>query len=169
MVAFFSLVGAALWRGGYQNTYAEALAPIVREHAAGRAIYVFTTKVSAAFPLVNYTEVAWASRFPMLWLVPGLELKRGTAAEDLSADQRARLAEIERFVVDAVVSDLGSWRPALVIVDVRRSKSYLDDIEFDYIEHFSKDPRFAAIWSHYEPIERLGYYRIYKRRTGGAP
>jgi hypothetical protein len=164
-----SLVGAALWRGGYQNALAQSMAPIVREHAAGRAIYVFSTKVSAAFPLVTYTGVAWSSRFPTLWLLPGLERRRRSLTADTPAEQRALLDEIERFLIDAVVADFDARPPALVIVDVRREKHYFGDLELDYIDYFTADPRFAAIWSHYAPIERLGNYQVFKRRPNGGP
>jgi hypothetical protein len=145
------------------------MVPIVREHAAGKAIYVFSTKVSAAFPLVNYARVGWSSRFPTLWLLPGLERRRRSLTAAAPSRESALLDEIQRFVVDAVVSDFEARPPALVIVDVRRDKHYFGDLELDYIDYFTADPRFAAIWSRYEPIERLGNYRIFKLRTAGAP
>jgi hypothetical protein len=163
-----SLAGAALWRGGYQNALAQSMVPIVREHAADKAIYVFSTKVSAAFPLVNYARVGWSSRFPTLWLLPGLERRRRSLSESVTAEERALLGEIRQFVVDAVVSDFETRPPALVIVDVRRDKHYFGGLELDYIGYFTADPRFAAIWSRYEPIRELGNYRIFKLRAGGA-
>lgn len=163
------LLGAAIWRGGYRNDFMERMAPIVREHAAGSAIYVFTTNVSHGFPLVNYAGVAWSSRFPTQWLLPGVVHRRRDMTNDMTAEGRVRLAEIERYLVDAVVADFRRYRPALVFVDMRRDKPYFGGLEFDYLAYFSADPRFAEIWSHYEPLETSGSYWIYKRRPDGTP
>lgn len=163
------LLGAAVWRGGYRNTFMERMAPIVREHAAGSPIYVFTTNVSHGFPLVNYARVGWSSRFPTQWLVPGAVRRRQDMTNDMADEGRDRLAGIERYVVDAVVADFRRHRPALVFVDMRRDKPYFGGLEFDYIAYFSADPRFAEIWSRYEPLETSGSYWIYKRRPDGAP
>jgi len=158
------LVGAALWRGGYRNTYAETLAPIVREHAAGSSIYVFTTKVSRAFPLVTYADAGWSSRFSTLWLLPGLERARRASSDSVPADRRIALNQIEGFLIDSVVSDLGKRPPALVIIDGREEKSHFGGLRFDYIAYFSKDPRFAEIWSRYELLMDIGTYHLYRRR-----
>ncbi|MHC4983786.1 MAG: hypothetical protein ACYTF6_11565 [Planctomycetota bacterium] len=169
VAALSGLLGAAIWRGGYRNTFMERMAPIVHEHAAGSAIYVFTTNVSHGFPLVNYAGVTWSSRFPTQWLLPGLERRRRDMTNDTTAEDRARLAEIERYLVDAVVADFRRHRPALVFVDMRRDKPYFGGLEFDYLAFFSADPRFAKIWSRYEPLETTGSYWIYRRRPGGGP
>ncbi len=165
-IALMMLVGAALWRGGYRNAYTEAFAPIVREHAAGSSILVLTTEVSRAFPLVNYAGVEWSSRFSALWLLPGLERARRAPAAPMTGERRALLDEIEGFLIDAVVADLGKRPPAVVIVDMREEKSYFGGLRFDYLAYFSKDPRFAEIWSRYELLVNFGTYDVYKRRPG---
>lgn len=158
------LVGPPLWRGGYRNAYTELMAPIVREHAAGSAIFILTTNVYAGFPLVNYAGVGWSSRFPALWLLPGLERARRAPAGPIPADRRILLDQIEDFLIDAVVSDLRKRPPAVVIVDMREDKAYFRGLRFDYLAYFTKDPRFAEIWSRYEMLKDLGNYRLYKRR-----
>jgi hypothetical protein len=97
----------------------ERLLPVVREHAAGGAIAFLSTTTWTGFPLALYGNVGWASRFPTLWLLPGVERARRdwTAETDL-----ALLAEIERFTTDAVVADLAAGHPALVVVDARPRK-----------------------------------------------
>jgi hypothetical protein len=167
--ALSGLLATAIWRGGYQNSFMERMAPIVREHGAGSAIYVFTTNVSHGFPLVNYAGVRWSSRFPTQWLLPGLERRRRQMTMQAASEDRVRLAEIERYLVDAVVADFRRYRPTLVFVDMRRDKPYFGGLAFDYLAFFSADARFAAIWSRYEPLATTGSYWVYKRRPGGGP
>jgi len=163
-MVFMIMVGGALWRGGYRDAYSDALAPVVGEHAAGSSVFVFTTKVSRAFPLVTYADAWWSSRFSTLWLLPGLERARRVPAAPVPAERRALLDEIEGFLIDAVVSDFSRWPPAVVIVDVREDKAYFGGLEFDYLAYFSKDPRFVEIWSRYELLVNFGTHHLYKRR-----
>jgi len=46
------------------------LIPIVKQHAYGKPIYVFSSSVTPAFPLVNYAQARWSSRFNCLWFLP---------------------------------------------------------------------------------------------------
>jgi hypothetical protein len=161
-VMLLILVAVGVLRGGYQSQFVERLAPVVRKHADGAAIYIFSSNVSAAFPLVNVTGVRWASRFPMQWLVPGLVRRRAELARQGAAEAPERLREVERYSRDAVVDDLTRWPPALIMVDDRRDKSYFGGLEFDYLEFYSADPRFAEILSRYEKIDRVGDYDVYR-------
>jgi hypothetical protein len=163
-IALLTLASAGILRGGYQSIYVEHLTPVVRKHAAGSAIYIFTSNVSAAFPLVNVAGVRWASRFPMQWLLPGLVRRRAELAQQGVAVEPEGLREIRRYAVDSVVADLIRWSPALVFVDVREDKSYFGGLQFDYIAYFSEDPRFAQIWSRYELLLDFGTYHLYRRR-----
>lgn len=63
-----------------------------------------------------------------------------------------------------MVSDLSKQPPAVIIVDVRENKPYFGDLPFDYLAYFSKDPRFADIWSRYELLVSFGTYHLYRRR-----
>ncbi len=163
-VMLLTLAGVGVLNGGYQSIYVEHLAPVVRKHAAGSAIYIFSSNVSAGFPLVNVTGVRWASRFPMQWLLPGLVRRRAELAQQGAAVEPEGLREIRRFALDAVVADLTKWSPEVILVDVREDKPYFGGLRFDYLAYFSKDPRFAQIWSRYELLMDFGTYHLYKRR-----
>jgi hypothetical protein len=149
----------------YHNEFMTEMAPIVRQQPPGSSIYVFTAKVSEGFPLVNYAGVGWSSRFDTFWLLPGL-IARQTGNGGTSAD--GRLAEIEHFLRDSVVSDLTRHPPTLVFVDVAPSKIYFNGRSFDYITYFSADPRFAAIWTKYQVVADIGHFRVFKRRLDVA-
>ncbi len=159
-----TLAGEGILRGGYRSDFVERWAPVVRTHAAGSAIYVFSSNLSAGFPLVNETGVQWASRFPMQWLLPGLLRRLSEFAQQDAAMDPGALEEIRRYTLDAVVADLTRWSPELVFVDMREEKSYFGGLRFDYIAFFSKDPRFVQIWSRYELLMDFGTYHLYKRR-----
>lgn len=163
-VMLLTLVGLGILRGGYQNIYVEHLAPIVRKHATGSAIYVFSANLSVGFPLVNVSGVRWASRFPMQWLLPGLVRRRAELAQQGAVVEPEGLREIRRYVFDAVVADLTKWSPELILVDVREDKTYFGGLRFDYLAYFSKDPRFEQIWSGYELLMDFQTYHLYKRR-----
>ena len=163
-VLLLILAGSAILRGGYQSIYVEHLVPVVRKHAGGSAIYVFTSNLSVGFPLVNMAEVRWASRFPMQWLLPGLARRGAELPQQGAAVEPDGLQDIRRYAHDAVVADLTRWSPALIFVDVREDKDYFGGLPFDYISYFSEDPRFAQIWSRYELFLDFGTYHLYRRR-----
>ena len=140
----------------------DALLPIVRTHAAGGAIYAFSSNVSIGFPLANVAGVDWASRFPAQWLLPGV-MRRLAAPERLDAVRLARVREIERYAVDAVIEDLARGAPSLVMVDVRQRKSYFGDLDFDYLAYFADQPGFTDIWQAYHRIDRVGHIEVWRR------
>ena len=140
----------------YRNAFMTEMAPLVTALPPGSSIYVFTAQVSEAFPMVNYAGVGWSSRFDTFWLLPGL------------VRQPAPSREIEQFMRDAVVEDLTRQPPALIFVDVARYKVYFGDRDFDYISYFSADPRFATIWTGYQPLTRAGHFLVFRQRVSGT-
>jgi hypothetical protein len=112
-----------------------------------------------------YADVRWASRFPSLWLIAGIEQSRRAASPDADTDL---LIEIERFATDAVIADLSLWRPEIVFVDARPWKPWQADIDFDFIARFSADPRFASLWARYEQIGEVDGFEVYRLRSDEA-
>jgi hypothetical protein len=159
-----ALVSKAAVLSDTDRSLMDRLLPSVRAHAA-RSIHFFSANVSPGFPLTVYAEVQWASRFPSLWLMPGIERRRRAASPDADMD---RLAEIERFATEAVIADLSQGRPDLVFVDVRPWKPWQGAIDFDFIGRFSADPRFAALWARYELVGEEAGFEIYRRRPAPA-
>lgn len=158
------IVGGAIQRGGYQNAFMNVMLPLIEAHARESSIFVFSAHVVAPFPLVVYGRVDWASRFPALWLVPGLAQQQQAAADGDVPNDSERLTELRRYVIDSVVEDLAKFRPALVVVDERAEKPYFDGAPFDYIRFFGTDPRFDDIWSPYERIAEWQGFGVYVDR-----
>jgi hypothetical protein len=136
------------------------LLPFIRAHASD-SIYLFSANISPGFPMALYADVRWASRFPSLWLIPGIERRRAASPD---SDMKL-LAEIDRFTTDAVVADLSQQRPEIVFVDVRPWKPWQAALEFDFIARFSADPRFAALWARYERIAEVDGFEVYRLRS----
>ena len=166
VVAGTLLTFMAVWMigtGGYANAFLKRHLALVQGAAGGGPVYVLSTNVSWTYPLVNYARVKSASRFPTLWLLPGVVqgLARPRAQ---SSTAKAKLRAIETYLIDAIVADFGANRPTLVVVDIRKSKPYLAGMPLDYIEFLSRDPRFVRIWARYEKIGATGSAQLYRRR-----
>ncbi|MEP7218355.1 MAG: hypothetical protein ABI876_05540, partial [Bacteroidota bacterium] len=138
------------------------LLPVVRAQPSGATIAVLSTSIYYAFPLVNYSGARWGLRFNALWMLPGLY--RGAPAtgpfpyHDLHA-----MGELERYALDATVDDLLASRPLLVVVDRHPYKQGFGDAPFDFLEYFSRDPRFAAFLRDYDSIATVHSLLILRR------
>jgi hypothetical protein len=159
-----ALVSKAAVLSDNDRSLVDQLLPFVRVHAP-ESIYVFSANVSPAFPMAVYADVQWASRFPSLWLIPGIEQRRRAASSHSDADV---LVEIERFATDAVIADLSRGRPGIVFVDVRPWKPWQAATDFNFIARFSADPRFAALWERYQLIGEVDGFEVYRLRSGEA-
>jgi hypothetical protein len=129
--------------GGNNYPLTNYLRPMVQEHATGDSIYFFSSNA--------------------LWLLPGLVNYRRGEPEPASAEREAMMERIERFVTEAVVSDLTRNSPALIMVDARPEKQWYSEPGFDFIAYFSVDPRFRALWSRYEKIEEVEGWQVFRR------
>ena len=165
-IAVAALVLVAILTGndaahlGYKNRFTDIMSPYVERYARNGSIAILGSNVWPGFPLVNYSRVAWSSRFPTLWLLPGTMQKRSSG----DASNPALLDEMESFTRDAVVADLSAQPPDLIIVDDREMKSYYGVVPFDYLDYFSADARFARIWSDYVWVAEEVDFDIYRRR-----
>lgn len=154
------LIGHDITKFGYKNRFTDIMTPYAATYAGSGSIAVLGASVWAGFPLVNNSRLGWSSRFAALWLLPGAQRRR-------QADDGADLAlldEMEAFTRDAVVADFRADMPDLVFVDDREKKPYFGEVDFDYLEFFGQDPRFARIWPQYLWVEKLAGFDIYRRR-----
>lgn len=140
----------------------KALLPIVRDHASGGSIFVFSSSISPAFPLVNEAHVGWSSRFPCLWLLPAV-IRTRAAEGNVSTDLSRRLDRIERYQTDILIEDLRRTPPTLIIVDRQRFKQGFDGLRFDFLSYFEADPRFRLFWMDYALLTTLDDYEVYRR------
>ncbi len=138
------------------------LAEIVGREAAGGSVMVFSTQIGAAFPLVNYAGVDWASRFPQLWFLPGFYAGQA-ATGGYAYRSPAEQGETERRLFDMVVSDFLAAGPELVLVVGGVAEPGFPEGDFDYLAYYGQDDRFARAFEHYERLGEAPPYTLYGR------
>jgi len=141
--------------------YLPQMERVVQRFGDGGPIVAYSTAMPVGFPLINYSGVRWASRFSCLWMIPGLYVDRAGPDQPFSYRDPERMGSFERYVIDAVATDLGRERPSLVIVDQAPPSSRIP--EFRYLDYFARDPRFADLFRDYVLIGTVGRYQIFKR------
>lgn len=161
-IVLIGLPLASVIKYKYYNGFVEALSSEVTAQGPVTSLLVISTNLSAGFPLTNIAGVKWASRFPTMSFLPGIIRRRATSA----GKPLPKVDEIEQYNINAVIEDLAKFKPEVVFVDVRKSKPYFGGIAFNYIDYFSKDERFRALWSHYAKTRhaKFGFdtYRLKK-------
>jgi hypothetical protein len=142
------------------------LVETVKVHARGGYIMMFSSSMYPGFPLVNDTGASWAARFPFLWPLPGSRPQTWNGQPHPRPE--AERKEVERYVVECVVTDLVRRAPTVVIVDESRIKQGFH-APFDYVEFFLADEGFRQVWKVYSPCASIGNYRVYCRnRSAGS-
>jgi hypothetical protein len=151
------------------------LVAAVRRHAPrGGSICVLSYTIESGFPLVNYSGLRWASRFPHLWIVEAAYQDRLYAPGPLRFRTREQMGPAEGYLNDAVAEDLARYRPDLLMV-LRHARDVPENAirRVDYVAYFSRDPRIARELRQYRFVEQAGEYLLYARaRTpdqSGAP
>lgn len=77
----------------------------------------------------------------------------------------AGLGTAEHQFFEEVVADLVAHRPPLVFVDEHPGANVFGSREFDLIAYYRADPRFAAMWTRYEPVGVVGSMRVDRRQN----
>lgn len=120
-----------------------------------RSVFIASTRVSDAFPIVRELRLAWASTLPTQWFAPYVATHGGEGAAD--TDPVVRLAR--RTTVD----DLLRWQPDLVLVDEGQHQLYVPGGKFDYVSFWSRDERFVTLWQQYKRQGKIDNFAVYTR------
>jgi hypothetical protein len=127
---------------------------------AGTPVWAMAPGIELQFYFVLTRGLVWASRSPCLWLQAAIaraELSRGGAPPEHIGSYRESLLALVR-------EDLQRWQPPVMLVlrcaDVGCRKRL--DLPKWFILH---DPAFAAIWSHYTLVERIGRFDLYSNEN----
>jgi hypothetical protein len=139
------------------------LIPIVTERARGKPIWVMSTMLYPAFPLVNLTGSVWASRFSCVLILPGVYTLEEKATSPFPYHPMDELSEMEQWQFDSVIEDLEARPPELIIVDAGAYKQTFGVTDFRFLRYFIRDPRFARIFENYRMLTRSGVFRVYER------
>ena len=137
----------------------------VRRHTPpGGSLYVFSYTIGSSFPLVNYSGVRWASRFPHLWIIEAAYNDQLHAPSPLRFHAPAEMNAAERYLNDAVYEDLTRYRPDVLMV-LRHARDTQENSlrRVDYLAYFGRDPRIAGELRRYRLAEEVGQYLLYVR------
>jgi len=151
---------------GEPRSLIRALTRIVEERAPGQAIWLMSTSVNPAFPVVNLSGASWSSRFCCIWLAPALYTDAEKATRPFPYHDRDEMTELERFQIDAVIEDLEAAPPKLLIVDQSASKQAWGRTGFEFLPYFRRDPRFSDFFWQYRRVDAVGPFRIYELQPG---
>jgi hypothetical protein len=160
----FRATGLDAKRQWQQAQLGRDLAAVRRHVAPGESLYAFSYTINSGFPLVNYSGLRWASRFPHLWLLEALYHDQLQAVSPMRYRRAADMGPAERYLNDAVAEDLDRNRPDLIMV-LRNARDVPENAvrRMDYLAYFGRDPRIAAELASYRFVEDYGPYRIYLR------
>ena len=145
------------------------LIPIVKQHAYGKPIYVFSTALTPAFPLVNYAQASWSSRFNCLWFLPSFYTDVTSTAQVFPHHGIAEMDMLERSFLEKVISDVIQGSPAIVILDCALGHQGFGKTTFQYLEYYSQEPRFASFWKNYVFLTSVGTYKVFKHTPRQQP
>jgi hypothetical protein len=138
-------------------------------------MYALSYTIGSSFPLVNYSGVRWASRFPHLWIIEASYQDQLHAARPLRFHTPAEMDPAERYLNDAVYEDLTRYQPDVVLVLKHARDTVGNSLRrVNYLAYFGRDARIAGALSRYRLAEEVGQYWLYVRaaspgQPGDAP
>lgn len=120
-----------------------------------KSVFIASTRVSDAFPIVRELHLNWASTLPTQWFAPYVATHGGEAAAQPDA--------IVQLARRTTVDDLLRWQPDLILVDEGRYQLYVPGGKFDYVSFWNSDTRFASLWQHYQRQGEVENFAVYTR------
>ena len=113
-----------------------------------RSYVAFSEWIALGFPVVNNTDVTWASRFDSMWALNG-ELWRAKFDPNAARDWPVRRWVVRDFIAGC---------PDVVAVDVRAEPNYIGVL-------VAADASFAELWRNYTEIAAFDGLRVYRRQS----
>jgi hypothetical protein len=148
-------------QAGIRSPYAEPLIDIVQARAAGQPIFVMSSDVSPAFPLVNLSGATWPYRCKSLAFVS--IYYRNLDDPSRAAYRRPETqSAAERAFFDETVDGLTHTPPALLIVQRARLKRGFGLVGFDFLDYYRQAPAFVELLGHYRSIARRATFEVFE-------
>jgi len=167
----YALIAAVVALGIVQGTQTREmpkmtgpLLPFVKREAGGKPVLVLSTSLWVSSPLINYAGASLAWRFPNMWTLGGLYPEKPAAGNPHPYRSREEMDVYERYLVDSLNQDVSLHPPQLIIVETGDQKEGFRNGDFDYLDYFLRDPRFAQFFSQYEKFAVITRYTLYRRR-----
>jgi hypothetical protein len=125
-----------------------------------KRVYAFSTSIYPAFPTMSYVNAEWISASPCQFPISTLR-KRGKVT-DLQRDAIDRAAASERA---RVRREFQKRAPDIVLVRDPGFHAIGRRGAFSFVDFYSADAEFAAMWKNYHEVQGSGLIRIYLRDT----
>jgi hypothetical protein len=145
----------------YGHSDVAGLTALLKRTAEGQRVLVLSPQVAPIFPALNYAHATLALRTMNMWMLEGNY--RTCPANGRRYRDVGEMPATEAFVFHTVAEDFARAPPAAVIVDRYPGIPDCNDVTFDFIAYFSRDPLFAETWSHYRPVAEWGRFRLFTR------
>ena len=141
----------------------------IRRQGEHGSLLILSNNLGSVFPLVRFSGLAWALRFPHFWILAAEYQSQLVRAGPIRYRSPAEMSPAERYLNDAMYEDLLRWRPDLILV-LRPAADRPPNLfrRLNYVGYFSRDSRIAALLSGYGFAEVSGEYEIYRRSDPGG-
>lgn len=146
-------------KNGPFGVQTERLIGVANRYASGESIYAFSTHPYPGFPVVAHSRARWGSRMNSQFVIPAVVRARESGGRDGTGGLENAVA----FQRRAVLEDFRKHQPAVVFVDNRDVRHAIGNAHFDFIEFFTADRAFAAVWESYKEIESIDGFRVFIR------
>lgn len=140
-----------------ENRVNAPLEKFAKANMQNSSVYFLST-TGQQFPVIFSANLKYASRFPILWPLPGI-LERTESGE---LDERTKRER--HYFVNAIVEDFERNNPEWVLVDTRIENKQLRRGKFDYVSYFCQFDSFRQVWKDYSYVGGTVDYEYYKRR-----
>jgi hypothetical protein len=167
----YALIAVAVALGIAQGTQTREmpkmtgpLLPVVKREARGKPVLVLATSLWVSSPLINYSGASLAWRFPNMWTLGGFYPEKPAADNPHPYRSRQEMDVYERYLIDSLNQDVALHPPQLIVVETGDQKEGFPNGDFDYLDYFLRDPRFAEFFSKYEKLAVITRYTLYRRR-----
>ncbi|MDB5414059.1 MAG: hypothetical protein JWR10_2394 [Rubritepida sp.] len=151
----------APWRQlAYSSSWTGVTSNALRGAARGGRVLVLSPDIFPVFPIVNYAGALSTLPTMNLWLLQGANqtcLPNGARYR-----APAEMGPGERLIWDAVTRDFPNNPPEALMVSGHTALPYCGG-DFDFLEYFGRDPRFAETFRRYRQIADFNDYRIFRR------
>jgi len=165
LVALFSMLAQSILSYNYYLQvkkiflYQDKKVKFINKRAKKQTIFVFSTTVPATYSIIQFAPFKPVSRFPSLFLLPGLlKLEK----QNHSSKKLMQLASYKNELFQMIYEDLAK-QPQWLMVDMSANKVHLRGIELNYLAYFSKDSRIRAEFKKYQHVKTIGHYAFYHR------
>jgi hypothetical protein len=162
-VLFVIYSGEAPWRElGYQNADEQTeLRALLLQSARGERVLVLSPRIWPIYPALNYAHSRQTLPAMSIWVLQGAYRKclpDGRQYRDLG-----EMSLAERTLFQTVATEFAADPPKVVAIDQVPGIPTCGGKDFDLLEYFKRDPRFAGTWSRYTSFAESSGLDLYQR------